>query len=494
MRDRTLKKRIRLVVLVLAKKISLRLVTTVITFFSLMSCAIAEENKAVEKLPADLLVLGEYVLPMNDETNPSAIIRDGAVTIRNNEIIAVGPRLELEAKYQSKTKIEGDNRVLMPGLINGHTHTAMTLFKGMADDLELMPWLNNYIFPMEGKFVKPEFVRVGTELACYEMIRGGITSFVDMYFYPEIISEQTVNCGLRAVVAAPMIDFPSPGFKGWDDSFAAGMKYVEQWQGKHERITPAFGPHAPYTVSPEHIQQVAEKSRELNVPISMHIAESKAESEMIAKNHQSSPVAHIDNQSMFDDNQVIAAHMVHPNEKEMTILAKNKVGAIHNPTSNLKLAAGISPVTMLLKKGVSVGLGTDGAASNNDLDLWEEIRLAALLHKVKENDPTVVPAITAIQLATSIGARAVGLGKQVGQLRIGYKADMIQVSLDDLRLQPIYNVVSHLAYAVDSHDVVTTIVSGNVLMKERKVLTVDENKLRHSVKAISDKISRELKK
>ncbi|GMG86871.1 TRZ/ATZ family hydrolase [Biformimicrobium ophioploci] len=365
----------------------------------------------------------------------------------------------------------------MPGLVNGHTHTSMTLFRGMVDDLDLMTWLNQYVFPLEGQFVDPEFVRIGTELACLEMIRGGTTTFVDMYFYPDVIADVTERCGLRAVVGAPMIDYPSPGFKGWEDSFAAGRAFVSARQGKHERITPAFAPHAPYTVVPEHLEQVLAAAKELNAPISMHLAEAPAETKMIRENYGTTPVAHVEELGMLD-HTLIAAHMVQPTKAEIRMLPGHPVGAIHNPTSNLKLAAGIAPVPEMLAAGAKVGLGTDGAASNNDLDLWEEMRLAALLHKARLSDPTVMPAISALRMATSGGAAAIGMGESVGKLAPGMRADMIQVSLENTRLVPLYNVISHLVYAVKSDDVVTTVVSGKVLMENGRVLSLDAGKVR----------------
>ncbi len=444
---------------------------------------------ATEKQQIDLLVFGDYVVTMTDE---QMVIKNGAVAVTGNEIVAVGKRDEIEKTYRAGKAIEGKNRILMPGLINGHTHTAMTLFRGMADDLELMPWLNDYIFPMEGQFVNKAFIKVGTQLACWEMIRGGTTTFVDMYFYPDVIAQQTVDCGLRAVISSPSIDFPSPGFKGWDDSFQAAVEFVKHWQGKHERITPAFAPHAPYTVSPEHIKQIAIKARELNAPVSIHLAESLSEIAIIKDNYHSTPVAHVEKLGLLKDITLVAAHMVHPTDEEISLLVGKQVGAIHNPTSNLKLAAGIAPVVKMLDQGVLVGLGTDGAASNNDLDLWEEMRLAALIHKTNVKDPTAIPAITALKMATSMGAKAIGMGDVTGQLKAGMRADMIQVSIDGLRLAPLYNVISHLVYVVDSNDVVTSIVSGALLMKDSKVLTINEEKLKLAVEKKSLEISKSL--
>jgi len=446
---------------------------------------------AIEKQQADLIVFGDYLVTMDGE---QPVIKNGAVVIKENNILAVGARSDILNTYQATEQINGKNRILMPGLINGHTHSAMTLFRGMADDLELMPWLNNFIFPMEGQFVDPDFIKTGTQLACWEMIRGGTTTFVDMYFYPQVIAQQVDDCGLRAIIASPSIDYPSPGFKGWDDSFKAAVEFVKQWQGKNERITPAFAPHAPYTVSPKHIKEVAIKARELNAPVSIHLAESAAELTMIKDRYNTTPIKHVANLGLLRDITLIGAHMVHPNDEEISLLAKKNIGAIHNPTSNLKLATGISPVVKMLENDVLVGLGTDGAASNNDLDLWEDMRLAALIHKTNVKDPTALPALTALKMATSMGAQAIGMGDITGKLKAGMRADMIQVSLDDLRLAPLYDVISHLVYVVDSNDVVTSIVSGKLLMKNAQVMTIDEKQLRIAVESKSLQISKALAK
>lgn len=445
-------------------------------------------SAAEDKMPADLIVDGRYVVTMDDTRG---VIENGAVAVKGGEIIAVGTAEEIHASYQSTTVIEGQNRVLMPGMVNGHTHSAMVLFRGMADDLDLMTWLTKYIFPMEGRYVDPYFIKVGSELACWEMIRGGTTSFVDMYFYPEVIAGVVDRCGLRAVISAPMIDFPSPGFKGWEDSYAAGVQFVKDWKGKHGRITPALAPHAPYTVSKEHLADVTAMAKQLDVPISIHIAEDMAEVKTIADRYGSTSVELMLDVGMTDVTTV-AAHVVWPTESDIATLANSKVGAIHNPTSNLKTAAGIAPIPAMLEAGVKVGLGTDGAASNNDLDMWEEMRLAALLNKGKLNDPTVVPASAALKMATAGGAEAVGLGDTTGTLKAGLRADMIQVSLDSLRLEPLYDVMSHLVYAAGSRDVVTTIVDGKVLMQERQVLTIDEAALREKIHAIADQIRADL--
>lgn len=441
-------------------------------FSTLLLLAASPLTSAKQKV--DSIVYGDYVVTM---VEGQELIEDGAVAVTGTNMVAVATRQEIDKAYRTETSLKGKNRILMPGLVNGHTHSAMTLFRGMADDLDLMHWLTNYIFPLEGQFVTAEFVAQGAELACWEMIRGGTTTFVDMYFYPEVIAGVVADCGLRAVIAAPAIDFPSPGFKGWDDSFAAAEAFVSQWQNKNERITTAFGPHSPYTVSADHLREVAVSARRLNAPVSMHIAEAAAETATIKDKYDTTPLLHVADTGLLDTT-LIAAHMVHLNSEEIKLIAGKQVGAIHNPTSNLKLAAGIAPLTEMLAAGVLLGLGTDGAASNNDLDLWEEMRLAALLHKQQQNDPKAIPAQTALELATRRGAAAIGLGDSIGQLKPGMRADMIQVSLDSPRLAPMYSAISHLVYVVDSNDVVMTMVSGQVLMAEGKVKTLDGAKIK----------------
>jgi 5-methylthioadenosine/S-adenosylhomocysteine deaminase len=355
-----------------------------------------------------------------------------------------------------------------------------------------MTWLQKYIFPMEGRYVDEALIEAGTSLACYEMIQGGTTSFVDMYFYPDVIASVVDTCGLRATISAPMIDFPSPGFKGWEDSYAAGVEFVKRWKGKHPRITPALAPHAPYTVVPEHLKQAFETAKELDVPVSIHVAEDMAEIKTLEDRYGATSIDHLEAQGMFDVH-TIAAHVVWPNDDEIRKLADASVGAIHNPTSNMKTAAGVAPVPAMMAAGVKVGLGTDGAASNNDLDMWEEMRLAALIHKGVNHDPTLMPAMDVLNIATKGGAEAAGFPANVGAIEVGAKADFIQVDLDKPRLTPLYDIVSHLVYAATASDVVTTVVDGKVLMENREVLTLDIKKINTAVAVIADKIREDLK-
>ena len=436
---------------------------------------------------ADLIVRGDFVVTI-DAARP--VIEDGAVAVKNGDIVAVGPADEVLAAYRTSTVIEGEDRVLMPGLVNGHTHAAMTLFRGIADDLELIEWLTEFIFPAEAEFVDEEFVRVGTQLACWEMIRGGTTTFVDMYFLPDVIAEVVDECGLRAIITAPAIDFPSPGHAGWNDSFASAVSFARRWKNRHRRITPGIAPHAPYTVAPEHLVEAFDAAQSLQVPIHIHLAETLTEVDDILARYGNRPVNHMDATGVLEP-RLIAAHMVWPDDQEIALLAARGIGVVHNPVSNMKLASGLSPVPRMLGAGVKVGLGTDGAASNNDLDMWEEINLASLIHKGVALDPTIMPAETVLRMATLGGAEAISLDDEIGALTVGRRADVIQLRLDGPHLTPMYNVISHLVYAADSSDVVTVIVDGNVLMSEGAVLTVDGETVRSREARVSSRASRE---
>jgi len=451
---------------------------------------VAGDDSKMEKLNADLIVSGAYIVTMDAE---KTVLHDGAIAVKDGLIIALGDAETITSTYRADEIISGENRAVMPGFVNGHTHSAMVLFRGMADDLALMTWLRNYIFPMEGRYVDEALIEAGTALACYEMIESGTTSFVDMYFYPDTIAGVVEKCGLRAIISTPMIDFPSPGFDGWDDSFAAGVDFAKRWKNKHPRIMPALAPHAPYTVSPDHLAQAFAAAKELDVPVSIHVAEDRAETKTIREKYGATPVEHMAKAGMLDQ-ATIAAHMVWPSESDIEKLAKSKVGAIHNPTSNMKTGAGVAPIPAMLEAGVKLGIGTDGAASNNDLDMWPEMRFAALLHKGVSGDPTVVPAIAALDMATKGGAIAASFPDTVGSLEVGMKADFIQVELDKPRLTPLYDIVSHLVYAANSSDVVTSVVDGKLLMKDRVVLTLDKAEVMAAVEVIAAKIRADLEK
>ena len=352
----------------------------------------------------------------------------------------------------------------------------MTLLRGVADDLALMDWLNNYIFPAEVQFVDAEFVRIGTELACWEMIRGGTTTFVDMYYYPDVIAEVVEACGLRAYVSATVIDQRSPDAESAADSLQKGRAFIERWQGRSSRITPVFGPHANYTLNAEQLAATREAADEFGVPITIHMSESPFELQYSQDTYGTTTIRLMDSLG-FLDGPTIGAHVVWPTPEEIPILAEREVGVIHNPTSNMKIASGIAPVTAMIDAGVRVGLGTDGAASNNDLDMWEEMRLAAFLQKVEQMNPEALPAKTVLNMATRGGALAIGLGDSVGRLEAGYAADLISIDYSDVHHVPSYDVISHLVYVTDEQDVSSVVVDGRVLMREREMLTIDTERV-----------------
>ena len=432
----------------------------------------------------DLIVQGDHVVTMDAAMT---VIEKGAVAIDDGVILAVGPAGEISASYSAAEVLPGTNRIVMPGLVNGHSHAAMTLLRGVADDLALMDWLNNYIFPAEVQFVDAEFVRIGTELACWEMIRGGTTTFVDMYYYPDTIAEVVDSCGMRALISATVIDQRSPDAEDAGDSIRKGSGFIERWLGESDRITPIFGPHANYTLNAEQLQATREAAMEFGVPISIHMSESPFEVQYSKDTYGMTSIELFESIGFFEG-PTIAAHVVWPTQAEIPILAEREVGVIHNPTSNMKIASGIAPVTDMLAAGVRVGLGTDGAASNNDLDMWEEMRLAAFLQKVEQMNPEVLSAETVLRMATSGGATAIGLGDKIGSLEAGKRADLIQVAFEDVHHIPTYDVVSHLVYVNDEQDVASVVVDGAVLMDERRMLTIDTARVTREATALAARI------
>jgi len=436
----------------------------------------------------DLIIKGDHVISMDAR---GSMYKDAAVVVDKGLIIAIGPASEILSEYQASELLDGDNRVVMPGLINGHSHAAMTLLRGIAEDMALLNWLTNYIFPAEIEFVDAEFVRIGTELACWEMIRGGTTTFVDMYYYPDVIAEVVEACGMRALVSATVIERPSPGAANAADSIKIGNAFIKRWQGKNSRITPIFGPHANYTLNEEQLRAVRDAAKEAGVGIAIHMSESLYEVEYAKANYGKTSIELFDSIGLFDL-PTIGAHVVWPTDAEIAILARRRVGVIHNPTSNMKTSAGVSPVTRMLEAGVMVGLGTDGAASNNDLDMWEEMRLAAFLQKVTRMDPEVMPANTVLTMATRGGAEAIGLGDSIGSLEVGKRADIIQVSFDDVHFLPTYDVISNLVYVADEQDVTSVVVDGKILMKDRNILTIDTARVKKEATELARRIKTEI--
>ena len=457
-----------------------RIFALVATIATLVGCA---PGGATDE-QIDLIVEGQSVVTMDAN---DTVIENGAIAVDDGVIVAISTSTEIHARYSAAETLGGDNRIVLPGLINGHSHAAMTLLRGVADDLALMDWLTNYIFPAEVQFVDAEFVRIGTELACWEMIRGGTTTFVDMYYYPDVIADVVDNCGMRALISATVIDQRSPDAESAVDSIQKGSEFIRRWQGKNSRITPIFGPHANYTLNADQLRATRAAAMALGVPISIHMSESPFEVQYSKDTFGMTSIEFFESIGFFEG-PTIAAHVVWPTEAEIPILVERKVGVIHNPTSNMKIASGIAPVTDMLKAGVRVGLGTDGAASNNDLDMWEEMRLASFLQKVEQMNPQVLPASTVLRMATSGGATAIGLGDAIGSLEVGKRADLIQVAFEDVHHVPTYNVVSHLVYVNDEQDVVSVVVDGNILMREREILTIDTERVAAEATAFAARI------
>ncbi len=453
---------------------------------SLAACNPSQEqgSSMADADQIDLIIMGDYVISMDGS---SSVYKDGAVAIDEGLILAVGDAADISAEYSAAEILPGENRIVMPGLVNGHSHAAMTLLRGVADDLALMDWLNNYIFPAEVQFVDTEFVRIGTELACWEMIRGGTTTFVDMYYFPDTIAQVVDSCGMRAMISATVIDQRSPDAENAADSIRKGIGFIERWKNKNSRITPIFGPHANYTLNAEQLKATRAAAIEHDTSISIHMSESPFELQYSKDTFGMTSVELAESIGFFDG-PTIAAHMVWPTEEEISILVERKVGVIHNPTSNMKIASGISPVAEMLQAGVRMGLGTDGAASNNDLDMWEEMRLAAFLQKVDRMDPVVMSAPTVLKMATSGGATAIGLGDTIGSIEVGKRADIIQVAFDDVHHVPTYDVISHLVYVTDEQDVASVVVDGKVLMKDRQLLTIDTKRVAEEAKAFATEI------
>lgn len=429
----------------------------------------AEGAAADARAAVDLIVRAGTVLTMAGSN-----IENGAVAIRDGAIVEVGPGDAIDARYRAAQRIDAPASAVMPGLVNAHTHVPMTLFRGIADDRALMDWLQNFIFPAEAKNVDEEFVRWGTRLAAAEMIRSGTTTFADMYYFEAALAEETRAAGLRAVLGETLIDFPAPDNKTWDDAIRYARAFATRFKGD-PLITPALAPHAPFTVSKEHLQQVRRLATELGVPILIHVSETEDEVRQIEEKQGMRPVEYLDAIGFLGDD-VLAAHTVHLSLAEIRILASRRVGSAHNPESNMMLASGIAPVKDLLEEGVDVGLGTDGpAGSNNDLDMISEMASAARLQKVHREDPRALTARQALEMATIRGARALGLASRIGSLEAGKRADLIVIDLSGAGTQPVYSAESAIVYATSGEMVTDTIVDGRILMRDRKLLTVDEN-------------------
>lgn len=421
----------------------------------------------------DLLLHSATVVTMDGDFT---LYEDGAVAVQGDSIVAVGPTAEISESYTAVTTIDCTGQVIIPGLINAHTHIPMALLRGLNDDLRLDVWLG-YLMPLEREFVTPEFVKLGSRVACAEMIRSGITTFADMYYFEEAIAEETAVIGMRALLGQTILIFPAPDAETYEDGLARCRQFIEAWQD-HDLIQPAVAPHAWYTATPELLRACGDLAREYDVPLHTHISETALEVENCRDIHHRPVVPWINRHGLLNT-KLLAAHCVHIDEGEMFKLQKAGAGIAHCPTSNLKLASGIAPVGKMLEMGLNVGVGTDGPASNNDLDMFEETRLAALLAKTATNDPTTLPARQALELATIGGARAIHMAHLTGSLEVGKRADLAVVDMDGIHNQPHFAnavdaVYSRLVYAAKSTDVAHVVCNGRFLLRDRHLLTIDE--------------------
>ena len=435
----------------------------------------------------DILLTGGSVVTMNGDYD---LFLDGAVAIRDETIVAVGTAEDLAARFEADETIDCTHKAIMPGLVNAHTHVPMTLLRGLNDDLRLDVWLG-YLMPVEREFVTPDFVRLGTQVACAEMIRSGVTTFADMYYYEEAIAETTADIGMRALLGQTVLVFPAPDAETYEDALVLCRRFIEKWNG-HPLIQPAVSPHAWYTATPELLRACADLARAFNVPIHTHISETALEVQNCRREHNM-PVVPWNAKHGLLETKLLAAHCVHLDRGEMYDLKKAGAGVAHCPTSNLKLASGTAQVGQMVEMGLKVGVGTDGPASNNDLDMFEEMRLAAILAKTVSNDPTVLPARQALELATISGARAVHMGDVAGSLEPGKRADITIVEMTGLHNSPQFNsnpdaIYSRLVYAAKSTDVVDVLCNGRWLMRDRALLTVNEDKIKKKAAVVAAEI------
>ncbi len=439
-------------------------------------------------LTADILFTNAIVLTMDEEFHQ---YEPGAVAVLGNQILAVGYEQELVSKFQAKTTMNCQGKVLMPGLVNAHTHVPMTLLRGLSDDLRLDVWLLGYMMPVEREFVSPDFVNLGTRLACLELVRSGVTCFADMYYFEEDVAKATAEIGLRAVCSQTVMKFPTPDARFFEESLAMARDFIQRWKG-HPLIVPSVAPHAPYTCTPEILRATAELAVEYDIPLHTHLAETAIEVENSREEHGMSVIPYVKQHNILDA-KVLAAHCVHIDEGEMHTLLHHNAGVAHNPSSNLKLASGFAPVRKMLELGLNVGIGTDGPASNNDLDMFEEVRLAAFLAKSVSSDPTALPAHLALSMATRLGAKALHLGDITGSLEPGKRADLILVDLSPLHNAPRFKhnphgVYAQLVYAAKSTDVSDVMVNGQWVMQNRKLKSINEDDLLLQAKEYSRKI------
>ena len=469
------------------KRINQLIIIVLTAMISLNSCSDPKkEDKNKNIMKVDLAIANGTIVTMD---NDKTIFEKGMVIINKGKIVEIGTNKTLTGAYEAKEIIDAKGKLVMPGLINTHTHSAMTVFRGIADDMALQKWLTEYIFPAEANFVDEKMVRAGTRLAIVEMLRAGTTTFNDMYYYEDEVGKAAKEIGMRAIISEGLIDFSVPN----SDTPEDGIQYVEYLANKWKDdplITVGVAAHAPYTCSSELIQKAKALADKHNTLFHIHLAETKWEFDTIMQQHRNTPTQYLKELGVLDDN-VVAAHSVHLTDDDIQLMADLKVGIAHNPECNMKLASGVAPVASLLDAKAEVGLGTDGAASNNNLDMFQEMHSAALIHKIANNNPTVVNAQTTVEMATIRAAKVLGMENTIGSLEKGKNADLIIVDLSKPHANPIYNIYSLIVYSLDGSDVDTVIINGKVIMKDKKILTADETQIIKEANEIAAKIRKE---
>ncbi len=431
----------------------------------------------------DLAVENALLLTMDSARHRYA---EGTLLVREGAIVAVGPSSALRGQYRASETLDAQGYLLMPGLVNTHTHAAMTLFRGLADDLPLQQWLEEFVWPAEAQFIDSSTVRLGTQLALTEMIRGGITAYCDMYFFAEVVAEETRRAGLRGLIGEGLLRYPTPSAATPDQALARSRRFIEAWQGD-ALVTPVVAPHSPYACDEQLLRQAQEMADHYDLPLTIHLAETERERRALLAEKGLSPTAYLDQLNLLRPG-LIAAHGVALSPADVALLQRRGGGVAHCPESNLKLASGIAPWQDLHQAGITVGLGTDGATSNNNLNLFEEMNLAAKLQKVATQDPAALPAEDVVAMATIEGARLLGLDDRTGSLEVGKRADFILLDLQQPHLTPLYNPYSQLVYAAQASDVQHVMVAGRWLMRNRQLLTLNEARIRTEVKEVAAQI------
>lgn len=428
-------------------------------------------------------IFGAKILSMDKNFS---IINDGAIIINNGKIIEIGESEKLRATFFVKKSIEAKGKLVMPGLINTHTHSAMTIFRGFADDIELKSWLHEFVFPSEAKYINAQTVKLGTTLAIAEMLLSGTTTYNDMYFFVQEAAEITEKFGMRAVLSEGIIDYPTPSADKPEIGIAHTEELLKSWKN-NELINIAISAHSPYSCSKNLLQKVKSFADKNAIKLHIHLAETQWEVSEIQKLHKKTPTEYLESLGILDSN-IIAAHSVHLTEHDIDLYAKYGLGVAHNPECNMKLASGVAPIPKLLAKGVKVGIGTDGVASNNNLDLFQDLRTAAFVHKLENADPSLANAKEMVKMATIGGAQVLGLEHEIGSLEIGKKADLLIIDLFKPHLMPIYDIYSHIVFAMTGNDVETTIINGKIVMENRIIRGFDFADLALRVQDIASNI------